>query len=112
MGQRPRPREWACGPQRTPGFAWSRRGSRPRQICHYRAERVASIVDFVFELPSRRELRHRVGQADQETSVPFQRARPDIEYLAEQLRADAVVLIVPVRELSDFAGFTIVLEAR
>src|ERR1700722_1801601 len=68
-------------------------------------------MDFVFELPPRREPRHRIGHADQEASVPFQGARPDIEHLAEQLWADAVVLIVPVRELSDFARLAVILEA-
>jgi hypothetical protein len=51
---------------------------------------------LVFKLPPRRELRHEVGQADEETRVPFQGARPDVEHFAEQLWADAIVLIVPV----------------
>ena len=65
---------------------------------------------LIFELPPRRELRHTIGKADEETGVPFQSARPNIKYFAEQLWADPVVLIVPIRESSDSAGLAIVLE--
>jgi hypothetical protein len=55
-----------------------------------------SVVNFEFELPPRRKFGHCIGQANEDTGIPFECAETYVENLAEQLRADAVVLIVPL----------------
>jgi hypothetical protein len=50
------------------------------------------IVYFVFRLPAQRGARHRAAEPDEHAAIPFQRARPDIEELAEKLRPAALVL--------------------
>src|SRR6185312_2510099 len=77
----------------------------------YRGRGLALIVNFVLELPARRDDRHRLGHADQDAAVPFERTRPEIEDLAEQLRAAAIVLVAPRRETAECAGLAVDLEA-